>query len=159
MPNSKILIENSRFYPTPPAFGATVVVTQLECHQDLWHQKTRLPGLLCGVVCMIMFSRFGAVVQQSFVENSTGYQFVNVSSSSSVSSLVKSSTQVDYTGLPCLRHQSSTAITVAAFKFCSTPASTVRSFKLLQELIFHCRSCSVESAAILNSQHCYFDCF
>ena len=66
--------------------------------------------------------------------------------------------KVIYTGTPpCHRHQSSTAITVAAFKHCSTPASTVCSFKLLQELIFHCWSCSVESAAVFNSQ--FFNCF
>jgi len=28
-------------------------VTQSEFHQDFWHQKTRVPGLSYGVVCVI----------------------------------------------------------------------------------------------------------
>jgi len=33
-----------------PSYGVTLV----EFHGDLWHQKTRLPGLSCGVVCVIL---------------------------------------------------------------------------------------------------------
>jgi len=29
-------------------------VTPVECREGLWRQKTRLPGLLCGVVCVIL---------------------------------------------------------------------------------------------------------
>jgi len=29
-------------------------MTPFEYWRDLWHQKTRVPGLLCGVVCMIL---------------------------------------------------------------------------------------------------------
>jgi len=29
-------------------------VTPVEFRGDLWHQKTRVPGLSCGVVCMIL---------------------------------------------------------------------------------------------------------
>jgi len=29
-------------------------VTPFEFRQDLWHQKTRVPGLSCGVVCVIL---------------------------------------------------------------------------------------------------------
>ena len=29
-------------------------VTPIEFRGDLWHQKTRLPGLSCGVVCVIL---------------------------------------------------------------------------------------------------------
>jgi len=29
-------------------------VTPVEFRGDLWHQKTRLPGLSCGVVCVIL---------------------------------------------------------------------------------------------------------
>ena len=37
---------------TPPAFGA--LVTPVEFRGDLRHQKTRVPGLSCGVVCVIL---------------------------------------------------------------------------------------------------------
>jgi len=29
-------------------------VTPIEFRGDLWHQKTRLPGVSCGVVCVIL---------------------------------------------------------------------------------------------------------
>jgi len=29
-------------------------VTPVEFRGDLWHQKTRFPGVLCGVVCVIL---------------------------------------------------------------------------------------------------------
>ena len=29
-------------------------VTPVEFRGDLWHPKTRVPGLLCGVVCVIL---------------------------------------------------------------------------------------------------------
>jgi len=28
-------------------------MTTCEYHQDLWHQKTKVPGLLVGIVCVI----------------------------------------------------------------------------------------------------------
>jgi len=29
-------------------------MTPIEFRGDLWHQKTRLPGVSCGVVCVIL---------------------------------------------------------------------------------------------------------
>jgi len=29
-------------------------VTPVEFRGDLWHQKTRVPGVSCGVVCVIL---------------------------------------------------------------------------------------------------------
>jgi len=29
-------------------------VTPVEFRGDLWHQKTRVPGLSCGIVCVIL---------------------------------------------------------------------------------------------------------
>jgi len=29
-------------------------MTPVEFREDLWHQKTRVPGLSCGVVCVIL---------------------------------------------------------------------------------------------------------
>jgi len=26
----------------------------VECRRDIWHQKTRVPGLLYGIVCVIL---------------------------------------------------------------------------------------------------------
>jgi len=40
--------EKSRF------FGASVGVTPVEFCRDVRHQKTRVHGLLCGVVCVIL---------------------------------------------------------------------------------------------------------
>jgi len=35
-------------------FGASIGVTLLDFCRDLGHQKTRVPGLLCGIVCMML---------------------------------------------------------------------------------------------------------
>ena len=44
-------MESRRFWPTPLAFGAPVWG---DSGGDLWHQKTRIPGLSRGVVCVIL---------------------------------------------------------------------------------------------------------
>jgi len=36
--------------------ASTLGVTPVEFRPDLWYQKTNVPGLLCGVVCMILCS-------------------------------------------------------------------------------------------------------
>ena len=51
---SRLFVEGRRFGPTPPAFGAPVGVTPVEFHGDLWHQTTRVIGLSCDVVCVIL---------------------------------------------------------------------------------------------------------
>jgi len=38
----------------PPASAPLLGVTPFEFCQDFWHQKTRVPGLSCGTVCMIL---------------------------------------------------------------------------------------------------------
>jgi len=38
----------------PPAFGTPNRVTLFEFRQDFWHQKTRVPELLCGVIYVIL---------------------------------------------------------------------------------------------------------
>jgi len=48
------LVENRQFEPTPPLFVAPLGVAQLEFRRDFWHQKTRVPGLQYGVVCVIL---------------------------------------------------------------------------------------------------------
>jgi len=35
-------------------FGALSEVTPFELRRGLWHQKTRVPGLSCGVACVIL---------------------------------------------------------------------------------------------------------
>ena len=52
--------------PTPPAFGAPHKgVTPVEFRGDLWHQKTRVPGLSCDVVCVIL--RLAVLVEHRLV--------------------------------------------------------------------------------------------
>ena len=40
-------------------------MTPVEFRGDLWQQKTRVPGLLCGVVCVIL--RFAVLVEHRLV--------------------------------------------------------------------------------------------
>ena len=40
-------------------------LVNLEFHGDLWHQKTRVPGLSCGVVYVIL--RLAVLVEQRLV--------------------------------------------------------------------------------------------
>jgi len=42
------------FDPPHLYFGAPVGVTPVEFRGGLWHPKTRVPGLSCGVVCVIL---------------------------------------------------------------------------------------------------------
>ena len=44
-----------------PSYG----VTPVEFRGDLWHQKTRVPGVSCGVVCVIL--RFAVLVEHRLV--------------------------------------------------------------------------------------------
>ena len=50
----ELFVEIRQLQPTPPAFGAPVGVTPFEFRKDFWHQKTRVPGLSCGVVCVFL---------------------------------------------------------------------------------------------------------
>jgi len=40
-------------------------VTPVEFRGDLWHQKTRVPGVSCGVVCVIL--RLAVLVEHRLV--------------------------------------------------------------------------------------------
>jgi len=56
--SSEILIENRRFWPTLPAFGAVVRVTLLEFYKGLWRRRTRSTWLsftfVCIMICLAM---------------------------------------------------------------------------------------------------------
>ena len=43
------------------------VVTLVEFRGDLWYQKTGVPGLLCGVVCVIL--RLAVLVEHRLVKD------------------------------------------------------------------------------------------
>ena len=47
-----------------PPYG----VTPVEFRRDLWQQKTRVPGLSCGVVCVIL--RLAVLVEYRLVTDS-----------------------------------------------------------------------------------------
>ena len=49
---SRLFVKSRRFLPTTSAFGA-LVGGAVEFRGDLWLQKTRVPGLQCGVVFVI----------------------------------------------------------------------------------------------------------
>jgi len=51
---SQLFVESLQFSPTPPAFGTPAWIYPGRILGALWHQKTRVPGLSCGVVCMIL---------------------------------------------------------------------------------------------------------
>ena len=42
------------FNPPHLHLAPSYVVTPVEFHGDFWRQKTRVPGLSCGVVCLIL---------------------------------------------------------------------------------------------------------
>jgi len=46
-------------------------VTPVEFRGDLWQQKTRLPGVSCGVVCVIL--RFAVLVELRLVTDGHGH--------------------------------------------------------------------------------------
>ena len=45
-------------------------MTPVEFRGDLWHQKTRVPGVSCGVVCVIL--RFAVLVELRLVADGHG---------------------------------------------------------------------------------------
>jgi len=49
------MVENRRFYPIQPVFGAAIGATAFEFHADLWkRRRTRVPDHSNGVVCVIL---------------------------------------------------------------------------------------------------------
>ena len=57
---------------TPPAFGALVGVTPVEFRGDLWRQQTRVPGLSCGVVCVML--RLAVLVELRLMTDGHGHR-------------------------------------------------------------------------------------
>jgi len=46
---SKLFVESRQFWPTQPAFGASIGSDRFEFCPDLQQLKTRVPGLSCGI--------------------------------------------------------------------------------------------------------------
>jgi len=60
----ELFVECRRFYPTHLHLAPSLGVTPLEFHRDVKsRQKTRVPGLSCGVVCLRdpMFTGFDTI--------------------------------------------------------------------------------------------------
>ena len=51
---SKVAGRKSPTLTHPTCISCPVKVTLVEFHGDLWHQKTRVPGLSCCVICVIL---------------------------------------------------------------------------------------------------------
>jgi len=47
-------------------------MTPVEFRGDLWHQKTRVPGVSCGAVCVIL--RFAVLVEHRLVIDMDGHE-------------------------------------------------------------------------------------
>ena len=58
---SKVADSDPPHLHSAPSYG----VTPVEFRGDLWHQKTRVPGLSCGVVCVIL--RLAVLVKHRLV--------------------------------------------------------------------------------------------
>jgi len=50
----------------------------LELRQGLRHQKTRLPGLSYGTVCVILFDRFGTTIPACDIQTETNTRWQHV---------------------------------------------------------------------------------
>jgi len=51
----EIVVKNRQFEPAPPLFVTQIGAIPLEFRRDFWHQKTRVPDVSYGVVCVILF--------------------------------------------------------------------------------------------------------
>jgi len=51
---SKLFVESHHFNLVCLHLSPQQRVNSLEFRQDLWHQKTRVPGLSCAVLCVIL---------------------------------------------------------------------------------------------------------
>ena len=53
---SEILVQKRQFEPTPPLFGVAppLGVMSFEFRQDFWHQKTKVLGVSCGVLNVVL---------------------------------------------------------------------------------------------------------
>jgi len=69
---SRLFVESRRFWPIPPAFGVPIRVAPVKFRGDLWGQKTRLPGLSCGVVYVIL--RLAVLVEHRLVTDRHGHR-------------------------------------------------------------------------------------
>jgi len=58
------LVENCRLEPTLHLFGALIGVIPLEFCRDFWHQKTRVPGIVCVILGLAIFAELQLVTDR-----------------------------------------------------------------------------------------------
>ena len=61
----RVICRNSPTLPYPTSIWRPVGGDPVEFRKDCWHQKTRVPGLSCGVVCV--FLRLAILVEHRLV--------------------------------------------------------------------------------------------
>ena len=62
---SQLLSKVADFNPPHLHLVPTQGMAPVECREDFWQQKTRVPGLSCGVVCFIL--RLSVLVEHRLV--------------------------------------------------------------------------------------------
>ena len=71
-------MENRRFEPTPLLFGASFGVISLEFRRDFCLHKTRVPGLLYGVACVILVLAVFVELPRALTFDSGPYRVVTL---------------------------------------------------------------------------------
>jgi len=73
--NYKLSVKSRQFNLPHLYLAPALGVTPFKFCQDLWHQKTRVPGLLCGIVCVIpsCFSKTQTCYRQMDRHTTTAY--------------------------------------------------------------------------------------
>jgi len=58
---SKLFVESRKFFLPHVYLAPPLRVTAVECHQELWQQKSRVLVLWCGIICVMICLGIGQV--------------------------------------------------------------------------------------------------